>query len=257
VNISEVKARIMPKQFFKNLLNAFIMLVYFAFVTTVSADSLNQLPPSGIESYLMGKFNPAKHNAFVKVPERYANRKDHYLRKSTFEAFKKMHEAARKDGVKLIIRSSTRNFDYQKGIWERKWRAQKKSRSAKNKALNILQLSSMPGTSRHHWGTEVDLNSFSNSWFEHGQGLKLFRWMNDNAAKYGFHRPYTKKDSTRPHGYNEEKWHWSYTPLSIAMTRDAEKALKDSKITGFIGSETAVEIGVVEKYILGVHKSCR
>ena len=234
--------------------SAFLAFGSFAFVT---AESVNQLPPSDVENYLMGKFNPAKHNAFVEVPARYANRSGYYLRKEAFAAFVKMHEAARKDGVKLVIRSATRNFDYQKRIWERKWRAQKKSRSAKNKALNILQLSSMPGTSRHHWGTEVDLNSFSNSWFEHGQGLKLFRWMTNNAAKYGFHRPYTKKDNTRPNGYNEEKWHWSYTPLSIAMTRDAEKTLADYKIKGFSGSETAVEIGVVEKYILGVHESCR
>ena len=225
----------------------------------LSADVMKPLsePLIEIENYLMGRFNPAKHPAFVKVPSLYANRSGYYLRIEAFEAFKKMYEAARKDGVKLIIRSATRNFDYQKRIWERKWRAQKKSRSPKNKALKILQLSSMPSTSRHHWGTEVDLNSFSNSWFEHDQGLKLFRWMNNNAAKYGFYRPYTKKDNTRPNGYNEEKWHWSYTPLSIPMTRDAKRVLNDSKIKGFSGSGTAVDIGVVKNYILGVHESCR
>ncbi len=248
----------MPKQFIKILLSTFLVLGSFALITTVAtAESVNQLPPSDVENYLMGRFNPAKHNAFVKVPAKYANRKGYYLRKSAFEAFKKMYEAARKDGVKLIIRSATRNFDYQKRIWERKWRAQKKSRSAVNKARNILKLSSMPGSSRHHWGTEVDLNAFRNDWFDHDQGLKLFRWMNNNAAKYGFHRPYTKKDSKRPTGYNEERWHWSYTPLSIPMLRDAAMVLNDSKIRGFLGSETASQIGVVKNYILGVDESCR
>jgi len=220
-------------------------------------DENKQLDTREVENYLMGKFNPAKHNAFVKVPARYANREGYYLRKSAFEAFKKMHEAARKDGVKLIIRSATRNFDYQKRIWERKWRAQKKSRSPVDKALNILKLSSMPRTSRHHWGTEVDLNAFRNDWFNHDQGLKLFRWMEKNAANYGFHRPYTKKDEKRSSGYNEEKWHWSYTPLSIPMLRDASMALNNSKITGFLGSETALQIDVVKNYILGVSESCR
>ena len=210
-----------------------------------------------VENYLMGKFNPAKHEAFVKVPKKYANRSGYYLRKETLNAYIKMYKAARKDGVKLIIRSATRNFNYQKGIWERKWRKQKRSRSAKNKALNILKFSSMPGTSRHHWGTEVDLNAFNNKWFESGRGLKLFKWMENNASKYGFQRPYTKKDSKRPAGYSEEKWHWSFTPLSIPMMRDARLALDDNKITGFSGSETAKQIGVVKKYILGVSKSCQ
>jgi LAS superfamily LD-carboxypeptidase LdcB len=239
---------------FKHTLISFLVFGLFAFI---NADSPQQLPSNEVENYLMGKFNPAKHNAFVKVPARYANRNGYYLRKSAFEAFKKMHEDARRDGVKLIIRSATRNFDYQKRIWERKWRAQKKSRSAINKARNILKLSSMPGSSRHHWGTEIDLNAFRNDWFDHDQGLKLFRWMNANASKYGFHRPYTKKDSERPTGYNEERWHWSYTPLSIPMLHDASMALKDERITGFLGSKTAIEIGVVKNYILGVDESCK
>ncbi|HIO96896.1 MAG TPA: D-alanyl-D-alanine carboxypeptidase family protein [Leucothrix sp.] len=210
-----------------------------------------------VENYLMGKFIPAKHEAFVRVPKKYANRSGYYLRKEALNAYIQMHKAARKDGVKLIIRSATRNFNYQKGIWERKWRKQKRSRSAKNKALNILRLSSMPGTSRHHWGTEVDLNAFNNKWFESGDGLKLFNWLNKNASKYGFQRPYTKKDSKRPTGYNEEKWHWSFTPLSIPMIRDARLALDDTKIMGFSGSDTAKSIGVVKKYILGISKSCQ
>ena len=115
----------------------------------------------------------------------------------------------------------------------------------------------MPGTSRHHWGTEIDLNSFNNRWFEYGKGKKLYRWLQVNAAKYGFHQPYTAKNSKRPHGYNEEKWHWSYTPLSIPMLRDATTAISDSKIRGFIGSETAIQIGILKHYILGVSESCR
>lgn len=234
--------------------STFLIFGSFAFV---SADSVKQLPLSAIENYLMGKFNPAKHDAFIKVPARYANRSGYYLRKSAFEAFKKMHAAAHEDGVKLVIRSATRNFNDQKRIWERKWRSQKKSRSAVDKARNILKLSSMPSTSRHHWGTEIDLNAFRNDWFEHDQGLKLFRWMNKNATKYGFYRPYTKKDSKRPTGYNEERWHWSYTPLSIPMLRDAAMVLDDSKVRGFLGSETASQIGVVKNFILGVDESCR
>jgi len=235
-----------------------LMISLMLFSMSLEAKEINQdtNEQQAVENYLMGKFNPATHKAFVKIPKRFANRSGYYLRKEAFDAYTKMYDAARKDGVNLVIRSATRNFNYQKSIWERKWRAQKKSRSPKSKALNILSLSSMPGTSRHHWGTEIDLNAFNNTWFESGKGLKLFNWLNENAVKYGFNRPYTKKDAQRPSGYNEEKWHWSYTPLSIPMVRDAKLALKDKKITGFLGSNTAQQIGVVKNYVLGIDKCC-
>ena len=233
------------------------------FSNSVSADNTLQttevvITTSDVENYLTGNYNPAKHPAFVKVPKRYANRKGYYLREEAFDAFKLMHAAARKDKVKLIIRSASRNFDYQKRIWNRKWQEKHKSfPDPKSRVENILKYSSMPGTSRHHWGTEVDLNSFNNGWFTYGKGLKLFKWMNENAGKYGFHRPYTAKNSQRPTGYNEEKWHWSYTPLSKLMLNDAEGLITDNKITGFSGSEHAASLSIVKNYIFGVHPSCR
>lgn len=246
---------------FKKHLTIIALAVIFSMSimpSVVTAEAINQLMANEVETYLMGKFDPAKHGAFARVPSRYANRSGYYLRQETLNAFARMHEAASKDGVRLIIRSATRNFNYQRYIWERKWRERRKSGlNPKAKALSILNYNSMPGTSRHHWGTEIDLNSFNNRWFEYGKGLKLYRWLQANAAKFGFHQPYTAKNSKRPHGYNEEKWHWSYTPLSIPMLRDATIAISDSKIRGFIGSETATQIGILKHYILGVSESCR
>ncbi len=259
----------MPIKIKKVLLNTLIVVItmsVFLLLTPINKAFAKKVTPEfdahtqekqAVKSYLMGKFNPSKHPAFAKVPRKYASRSGFYLREEALDAYKKMAKAARKEGVKLIIRSATRNFDYQKRIWERKWRAQKKSRSAKNKALHILKLSSMPSTSRHHWGTEVDLNAFNNKWFETGRGLKLYKWLTKNAENYGFSRPYTQKGKQRPTGYNEEKWHWSYTPLSIPMIRDARLVLNDASITGFSGSQTAKQIGVVKKYILGVSQSCQ
>ena len=247
----------------KNYLAHLLIIVFTCFSFQVSADSKsfssnNSIPANVVENYLSGKFIPAKHPAFIKVPERYANRKGYFLRKEAFDAFTKMHAEARKANVNLIIRSATRNFDYQKGIWNRKWNAKRKAiPNSKNRVKSILRYSSMPGTSRHHWGTEVDLNSFKNSWFTYGKGLKLFNWMNANAHKYGFYRPYTAKNSQRMTGYNEEKWHWSYTPLSKQMLIDAQGLLSDEKINGFSGSEHASSLSIVKNYIFGVDPSCR
>ena len=217
--------------------------------------------------YCMGKFEPKSHQEFINIPIKYADREGMYMRADAFEAFKTMYNEAVKKGIKFQIRSAARNFDYQKGIWERKWTGATKLSDGTDvskdisqpvvKALKILEYSSMPGTSRHHWGTDIDLNSFNNEYFESGEGKKMYEWLVANASTYGFCQPYTPKGAQRPNGYNEEKWHWSYMPVSKGITNYAEQNMKNEMISGFLGSETAQEIDVVAKYILGINHGCR
>ncbi len=216
--------------------------------------------------YLTGHFDPATHPDFTLVAEEYADRAGLYLRKDTYAAFLRMYQAAQKDGVTLVIRSATRNFDNQKGIWEAKWRGERKlegNESAptaypvpKDRALAILRYSSMPGSSRHHWGTDMDLNNFTNEYFETGQGKKIYDWLRTHAATYGFCQPYTAKGPDRPNGYYEERWHWSYLPIASQLTRLARTELKNEMITGFLGAETADDIHIVENYVLGISEEC-
>ena len=222
-------------------------------------------PEFSIE-YLMGKFAPATHPDFVVVDKKYAEGEGFYLRKDAYESFQKMWEAAQADGITLTIVSATRNFYRQKQIWEAKWTGQRKIENGTNaaqkykdpktRALKILEYSSMPGTSRHHWGTDIDLNDLDNYTFEQGPGKKVYDWMQKHAAKYGFCQPYTVKGKERPNGYNEEKWHWSYIPVAQHLTKLAAQRLQDDMIGGFEGAETAKGIGVVEKYVLGINKEC-
>ena len=217
-------------------------------------------------NYCMGRFEPKVHPDFDLIPIQYADREGMYLRKDVFIAFRKMFDAAKKEDINLQIRSATRNFNYQKGIWERKWtgttilsdgtNVAKDLSTSKEKALKILEYSSMPGTSRHHWGTDIDLNAFSNSYFENGEGKLIYDWLLKNAASHGFCQPYTAKGSNRPHGYNEEKWHWTYKPLGSEITAFAKENLKNKMISGFEGAETAEEIDVVGKYVLGINSGC-
>ncbi len=232
-----------------------------------AADKLAAQQESSDLKYIMGKFIPEEDHYFVRISEDYADRTGMYLRKEAYQSFLRMYEAAKLAGIELQIRSATRNFDYQKGIWERKWtgetilstgeNAATAFPESKDRALKILNYSSMPGTSRHHWGTDIDLNKFNNEWFETGEGLQLFEWLEAHAHEYGFCRPYTAKGPNRPEGYNEEKWHWSYTPLSDELTNLAETYLKENMITGFMGSEVAEELEVVKNYVLGINHSCR
>lgn len=231
------------------------------------AENIIEIDTTFTLNYLRGYFQPSKHHAFVKVDPSYTDgARVYYLHRETWKAFKSMADAAAADGIKLILRSATRNFEHQKSIWEGKWtgsrlieegaNAAEKYPDPKTRALRILLYSSMPGTSRHHWGTDIDLNNFTNEYFKEGKGAEIYEWLVANGPSFGFCQPYTAKGSDRPYGYEEERWHWSYIPLARQLTELARRNLKDEAINGFQGAETAPQIGVVEKYVLGINKDC-
>jgi len=120
--------------------------------------------------------------------------------------------------------SGFRDFDRQKLIWNSKF---KKFTTEYNlseiEAINeIIRFSTIPGTSRHHWGTEIDVidEDFKNEndplvsdKYEHGGVFhKLKKWMDMNAKKYGFHLTYDNEPGRK--GFEYEPWHYSYLPIS-------------------------------------------
>jgi zinc D-Ala-D-Ala carboxypeptidase len=236
-----------------------IVQKYFLVSLLIGFGSVNAQTPD--KNYLLGKFDPTTHPQFSKLSDDHAqgSAKGAYLRKETYEAFTKMSAAAKKDGVELIIISATRNFESQKRVWENKWEGRTlvegknltTVKDSKERARLILLYSSMPGTSRHHWGTDMDLNSLENSFFESGEGQKIYHWLTAHAAEYGFCQPYTSKAGGRT-GYEEEKWHWSYLPLSGEFLEVYKKQVHYSDIKGFAGSQVAKPMEVVNKYVEGV-----
>jgi LAS superfamily LD-carboxypeptidase LdcB len=201
---------------------------------------------------LLGKFNPSKHSAFELIESRYSTKSDIYMRKEAYAAFKRMHEAALKEGITLTILSATRNFEAQKGIWERKWkRPQYEGKTDLERIIDILKFSSMPGTSRHHWGTDIDLNSLEPAYFTSGKGLKIYQWLCAHAAEHGYYQTYTSKKNGRT-GYEEEAWHWSYMPIAGPMLDAYNHAITYSNLSGFSGCKTADKARVLEDFVNGI-----
>ena len=210
-------------------------------------------------AYLLGKFDPTKHPSFVAVGKPYTDKPGMYLHQETFEAFKKMFAAAQKDKINLKIISSTRTFQQQKQIWEGKWtRFAKDAPGAEQRARKILEYSAMPGTSRHHWGTDIDLNDLNNPAFKKGgKYASTYDWLQQHASAFGFCQPYTAKGPERPHGYEEERWHWSYTPLAGDLLSQYLQTIKNEMITGFQGAETATKIDAVTHFVAGINQNCK
>jgi D-alanyl-D-alanine carboxypeptidase len=214
---------------------------------------------------VLGKVAYAKHEAFQQIPETHANRAGMYLRKDTFEAFAAMKKEAQKDGVSLTIISAARSFNHQKRIWEAKWTGSRRVGgknlaeaipNPKNRALEILKYSSMPGTSRHHWGTDIDINSLTPFYFESGKGQKEYEWLRDNAYDFGFCQVYSEKGEDRKNGYEEEKWHWSYVPAARLLTKFHASYITAEHLQGFEGSN-ALSLEEKARYIQGIAKECK
>jgi len=181
------------------------------------------------------------------------------LRKEAHDAFLEMKNAAYQDGIDIKVVSSFRNFERQESIWERKFISYTDDGMDAMDAIDkIIEYSTIPGTSRHHWGTDIDIIDGNQkttgdvlvpSKFEEGGPFEaLKKWMDENAKTYNFHLVYT--DDYKRKGFKYEPWHYSYAPISkpmlTAFRRKNIMALLQKET--FYGSEYFTE-GFIQNYI--------
>lgn len=219
-----------------------------------------------VKNYLTGHFEPSERKNFRAIPKAYSiSGYKMYLRQEVLDAFIKMQAEAAKDGVDLKVASATRNFTYQKNLWNNKWSGvtlvdgknlAKSIQDEQDRFKKILEYSAVPGTSRHHWGTDIDINDSNPEYFDTPKGIEVYSWLTKNAPLFGFCQPYTKKDNNRMTGYNEEKWHWSYLPIAIELTQEYKKLIKDSDLSGFLGDKYAPNFDLINNYVLSINPEC-
>jgi len=216
--------------------------------------------------YLLGKFDQSKNPDFILISPKYnMGLGTMYLRKEAYQAYLLMREAALVDGITLNIASATRNFNYQKELWEKKWNGitlveGKKLPDSTPDGLTrfnkILEYSAAPGISRHHWGTDIDINGADVRYFNTEKGIKEYNWLTQNASLFGFCQTYKEKGGVRVSGYNEEKWHWSYMPLAKEFTSEYKKIISESSIIGFAGDEYVKGLNLIDNYVLAIDPEC-
>ncbi len=196
---------------------------------------------------LLGKINPQTHPDFAFIE---SEGKKFWLRKEVVLRLKEMIEEAKKDGINLTIVSAFRSYTSQKKIWEKKAKRYLQRMSKRRAIRKLLNYSSMPGTSRHHWGTDVDLVSVNLSFYETKEGKIIFQWLSNNASRFGFFTPYFPE---RKGGYKEEKWHWSYRAIATNFLSVYTNLVKYEDLTGFYGFELAEEIDIFNNFVLNVN----
>ena len=208
------------------------------------------------EMSLLGRSNPKLHSDSISLlPEVGA-------------AFLKMQAAARKVGIEIEIVSAYRSYDRQKGIWNRKYCSNaKQGLNPKQNIKKIIEYSTLPGTSRHHWGTDVDLIDglqpksgdvlVTKKFHGNGPYVKIRKWMDAHAVEYGFIRPYTSDDNRK--GFYYEPWHYSYAPIAIPMLKaylelNLNSVLLPEDLEGQKHIDKEFMTRYIEENILGINK---
>ena len=159
-----------------------------------------------------------------------------------------MRKAALADGIDIKIVSGYRSFDRQAVIFERKYLKYTDDGMEPLDAIEkIIEYSTIPGTSRHHWGTDVDLIDgnpsvdgdvlVASKFGTDGPFEKFKLWMDENSEKFDYYLVYTNNPKRR--GFKYEPWHYSYAPLSRPMLKTfrLKNILKQLKAEDFLGSD--------------------
>lgn len=125
------------------------------------------------------------------------NRNDLSLRPDVEKALREMAQASLKDGIRLLVSSTYRSYEYQKNLFAY-W--------VKVDGLEEAEReSARPGTSQHQLGVAIDFGSITDDFADTEMG----KWIYANGEKFGWSLSFPKQyeDIT---GYRWESWHFRY-----------------------------------------------
>jgi LAS superfamily LD-carboxypeptidase LdcB len=185
------------------------------------------------------------------------------LHRDAVEPFLAMKSHAMLDGIYIEIVSAFRDIESQQKIWDRKFRGEYPLYDAHGNVRNhagltegelvdaIICWSALPGASRHHWGSEIDVIDLAalpegyrvrlvpEEVRAGGVFYALHQWLDANMARFGFFRPY----HTDRGGVYPEPWHLSYAPVStIALDLLTPEVIEDAvRASAMLGKEAVLD----------------
>ena len=177
--------------------------------------------------------------------------------------FLNLRRAALQEGIDLQAMSGFRDFARQLEIWNGKFSGERPMLDAAGARLDaaslsprerieaILLWSALPGASRHHWGTDLDLvdRNVSEAGYQvkltpeefapGGPFERLELWLDSNAPRFGFFRPFQGVRS----GVQPEPWHFSFAPIAEKARQRLSPQVLRTAIAGapLLGKEVVLE----------------
>lgn len=178
------------------------------------------------------------------------------IHRAVAEPFERLRKKAHTAGFELDVVSGFRSFEAQVGIWNAKAAGKRPVLDPAGKPLDIHRLSpkelvysilhwsALPGASRHHWGTDIDVidrlsvpPGYTVQLVEAetrrgGMFHLLHEWLDRHMEEEGFFRPYQKDLG----GVQPERWHLSHAPTARPLyaahtVEQLRAALQNSSLT--------------------------
>ncbi len=196
----------------------------------------------------------------------------HRLRSEVVSAFAELKRDAAQAGFELAIASSFRSFARQSQIFNGKASGQRPVHDDRGQPVAmadldpeqqlhaILRYSALPGASRHHWGTDLDVYDAAAVAADYQVQLTpeevaddgvfgaLHRWLDGRIAageSHGFYRPYAEDRG----GVAPERWHLSYAPLALDCEKRWNQALLLACWDRELGAEGLLLRETIERHL--------
>ena len=148
----------------------------------------------------------------ITVDKKYLCGNRNQMNKDAYMFAKAMLEAAWKDNVELYILSPYRSYSSQSVLFENEVKRYLNGSTTREQAeIKASTVVARPGTSEHHTGLAVDLNSVETNF----EDTEAFSWLKEHGEEYGFIMRYAedKQDLT---GVIYEPWHWRFVGIKHA-----------------------------------------
>ena len=159
-----------------------------------------------------------------------------YLHQDVLSDVAALQQAAGHAGFDLKVASGYRAFERQLAIWNGKFNGELPVLDANSQPIDmtclsdhervhaILRWSALPGASRHHWGTDMDVFdkqslvpdqplALTPPEYDSGPQAAFSSWLHANVSAFGFFLPYAKYQG----GVAREPWHISHIATSASM----------------------------------------
>lgn len=157
-------------------------------------------------------------NKYYKLPDKYAPTDvvdipstyafgTNQIRKEVLDAFIEMYNAAKAEGITLIVNSGYRTYEYQKSLYDNYEKANGKEYADGYAAR--------PDYSEHQSGLALDIVSYGMTMKNFAES-DTYKWLINNCVKYGFilRYPEGKEEIT---GYQYESWHYRFLGKDLAQ----------------------------------------
>ena len=135
------------------------------------------------------------------------NQNTRMLRKEAKIMFERLSHDSIKNKTPVYGQSGYRSYDKQETLYKNAIKQNGKEQADSDTAR--------PGHSEHQTGLTIDVSSTKSGNMLNFENTPSFKWMQNNAYKYGFILRYPKgKESI--HGFIYESWHYRYVGIKVA-----------------------------------------